>query len=377
MKRFNLILMAILLSIGLMESEIKSVAPAVEKLSTSPEMTMEYGPKAQKSPAIPKDAIVKEEIASKDQSLRSTNQSQTVNEKVTPIIDFKLAEAPLAKWTNDMIPVRPQSPEVLSIINSNKSEVEIIQELTNLLMTSDDLQIAKDLTNAYGIEGVKYLAGHKTNILRIVKDSNLTSNQKINTLKDDLEYVVDTRISYIDKTYQDKSEQLYTSAIIKLQNQFDATQSPEESIIELLHQDIAILNNQRSKHWANFVTQDTLYDSSPIAEFGKYVQTTFAILAKRGYLTTRSVKSTIMSIFQQSKVNVPTDTKNEIAKNATSSIPSINASPAAQAAWISKITQMISDAIFSVKNTINQKSDEEKIISNPVNQDQSIQFLKQ
>ncbi|MBV8660591.1 MAG: hypothetical protein JO129_00380 [Candidatus Dependentiae bacterium] len=100
------------------------------------------------------------------------------------------------------------------------------------------------------------------------------------------------------------------------------------------------------------------YQANPfnIDALSSYISCSFEILATKGYLTARSVTSTIMSIFKQSKVNVPASTQNEIANNAAATIPDKNASPAEQKSWISNVTQMISNAIFGARKSENIQS---------------------
>ncbi len=350
---------------------------------------------------------------------KATNKNSQDFQNTQPInIDMQIQQSLQSAYKK----MNMESPEIQSIIDNSKNFNEINQQFTQLLMTTQDPTIYKNIEAITNLLDSNfnsqnstvhelYLLAHERNfnVQNIMNNPKYaTLYQKAEALKQKLSEVTDKfddATERISQNYKDNVTQLYTDAIKLLNTQ---------SLIEIIHNsDIhQILLDPSLTHQekldkldsglatAEYLAKDadtratsknlpSLYNDA-ITQLNNKPRTailrdniqatirsslnSLATLANRGALNAKSVASKIKSLFVSSKTKASPDQKEAVINKAVETMPSKNASPEEIENWVKNtgdnILETISEqpAAAQVKNKQTRwpKSISEAIFGKPL-----------
>ena len=197
---------------------------------------------------------------------------------------------------------------------------------------------------------------------KVINDSSLTPEAKSTQLKN-LQKNIETKLTFgdfksttfffeseIKSEIKTKINSWYENQIKPLYDTKIASLATTKGTIEQLNLHITNLGKQSTESWKSYVNNlNSKGITSPDTQsaFNKYTSTTLMILWKRGAVTVKSLIATFDSLFKQAQVKpASTNQINNLANDAISYMPASTDSQDVQANWITRVSNMISDAIF-------------------------------
>ncbi|MDP3788488.1 MAG: hypothetical protein Q8Q60_04225 [Candidatus Chromulinivorax sp.] len=315
-----------------------------------------------------------------------------------------------------------ESPELQSIINKSNNFNEINKKFIDLLMTTNDSMIPRNielLVTELGrtflsdnkITELQLLAHEKNNIQDIVNRENFknsTLDFKLATLQEDAQKSIpserEMREKNISQDYKDNVIKLYQDAITKLKKQDSLAQKNKDIQDNLARKKLANIskdtslthqekltslqanrnlkesNNLTIEHDEVIAKMKTISKTDVLnhdinalrmknekkgTSTSAYIANSLSILAKQGSLNARAIASKISGIFKQSGVkNTDGKATRTISVEAAKNAPDKGASQQTITNWINNyITQPINNLITKnreIKVTLTRKQSEQR-----------------